>query len=512
MPSPLILTTHNPPFQNQVVLRIPAALIRRNLGEANPAFTHAEKGDFFRNLFNNKTMATRTYNTVPLQVAAFTFSVNSAADLSFTSERAMQSYVTKMAQVNLADPVLQGLVGADWAPVWGPVVWVNPSQQGTSLVADNTMACYYSPSQNLFIIAIAGTNPTSMFDWEKEDFDIASMVQWNTISTGSGSSSGYISTGSANGMTVLLGMQSESTTLLNALQSYIRTHSITGATIAVGGHSLGGALAPCLGLYLYDNLAALQLTGQTISVYAYAGPTPGDENFATYYNGRINGTTFTYSSQYNTIDVIPQGSVLAALATIPTIYGSNIPLPDNPLNTFLGVLTSGMQLASLAGSRTTGAQPYTQVSTNRTSFTAPFNSDVYNNCSDVLATEISLTRFYGVSSTYLSEMGNFVHYLYQAVAQHGPAYCGGTLSLPLPEIGNMSNVWTSQPVTGALGIDAFTTEYQLNLANNKPTDAAFDSGVARMIKKFTGVDLMTLQLPSKAETLSRMAEQEAVGQ
>jgi hypothetical protein len=254
------------------------------------------------------------------------------------------------------------------------------------------------------------------------------------------------------------------------------------------------------------------LPGQNISVYAYAGPTPGDKTFATYYNGRINRTTFTYSSQYNTIDVIPQGSVLANLATIPTIYGTNIVFQDSPENTFLGVLTTGLQLASLAGSRTTGATPYTQVSTNRTAFTAPFNSDVYNNCSSLVASEISLTSIFGVSSTYLSEIGNFINVLYQAVAQHGPAYCGGTLSLPLPELGEMSNIWTSQPVTGALGIDAFTIEYQLNLARNKPSTAAFDSGVVRMIKKFTGIDLANLPVPSKEEQLSRIAQQEVVGQ
>ncbi|HYJ06676.1 MAG TPA: hypothetical protein VEX43_16190, partial [Chthoniobacterales bacterium] len=250
-------------------------------------------------------MATPTY-TIEQQVAAFTFSVDSAADLSFASLADMQDYVLTIANVNLADPVIQGMLGSDWTLVWGPVVWINPAQQGTSLTVDNTMACYYSPSQKLFVIAVAGTNPTSMFDWEREDFDISSMVAWSTISPGSGSSStsGYISTGSSNGMNIiLLQMTEDGTSLLKALQSYIQTNNINGSTIVIGGHSLGGALAPCLGLYLFDNLAILQLAGQNIAVYAYAGPTPGDKVFATYYDSRINGTTFAYSSQYNTIDV-----------------------------------------------------------------------------------------------------------------------------------------------------------------------------------------------------------------
>ena len=454
-----------------------------------------------------KTLATPTYN-VKQQVAAFTFSVNSAADLSFASLADMQAYVTKISNVNLADTVIQGMLGSDWTPVWGPVVWINPAQQGTSLTADNTMACYYSPSQNLFVIAIAGTNPTSMFDWEKEDFDISSMVAWNTISPGSGSSStsGYISTGSSNGMNILLGMTAGGTSLLNALQSYIQTNKITGSTIAIGGHSLGGALAPCLGLYLFDNLATLQLTGQNIAVYAYAGPTPGEQVFAKYYNGRINGTTFAYSSQFNTIDVVPMGSVLADLATIPNIYGSNISFGDTPVNTFTGIIATGLQLASLEGGFSSGA-PYTQVSTNLTSFTGAFNSDVYTNCSSKVAALLADTKYLGVSSTYLSELGGFVSFLYQAAAQHGPAYCGGTISLPLPEFSNLKNIWTSQPVTGALAIDDFTVEYQSNLANNPPQNATFESGVARAIKHFTGIDLTNLQHVNKLDAVNQTGQQ-----
>lgn len=437
--------------------------------------------------------------TIPQQVAAFTFSVNSAADLSFSSLTAMQDYVTKISNINLADTTIQSYIGSDWTTVWGPVVWINPGQKGPNFVADNTMACYYSPSQKLFVIAIAGTNPSSMFDWEQEDFDITSMVQWSTISKGSGSNSGYISTASSNGMNVLLNMTSGGTTLISALQTYIQSNGISGATIAVGGHSLGGALAPCMGLYLYDNLSALQLTGQNIAVYAYAGPTPGNQNFATYYNGRINGTSFTYSSQYNTIDIIPMGSVLSTLAKIPTIYGTNIPFADTPNNTFTGVLATCMQLASLYGSVQGDGTPYTQVSNGLTSFTAPFNSDVYNNCSTGVAGMLALTKYLGVSADYMSELGNFVNFLYQAAAQHGPSYCGGTITLPI----SGSATWTSQPVTGALGIDDFTVEYQKNLTNNPPSSATFTSGVAIAIKKVTGIDLNNMAALTKAAELAK---------
>lgn len=449
--------------------------------------------------------------SVPQQVAAFAFSANSAANLSFASLADMQEYVTKISNVNLADSVIQGLIGSDWTPVWGPIVWINPSQHGTKLIADNTMSCYYSLSQNLFVIAVAGTNPTSMFDWEKEDFSIATMVKWSTVSPGSGSDSGYISTGSYTGITNLLNMVSQAAqgnTLLNALQNYIQSKGIKNSTIAIGGHSLGGALAPCLGLYMFDNLDKLGLSGQNIGVYAYAGPTPGGSAFAKYYDSKINGTTFTYSSQYNTIDAIPMGSVLADLATIPGIYGNNIPFKDSPVNTFAGIVTTGLQVASLAGKMSSGGGPYTQVSTNRTSFTAPFNSDVYTNCSSVIAEIIKATYLFGVSETYLSELANVVNFMYQVAVQHGPSYCGGTITLPMPD----AQPWVSKPVTGYLGIDDFTTEYQLNLKNYPPQNATFDSGIARTIQKLTGIDLTNSELFKNLQDMKSKSQQELLEQ
>ncbi len=423
----------------------------------------------------------------------------------------MQSFVTELSNTNLADPSLQGFVGSDWAPVWGPTVWVNPGQQGENLLVDNTLACYYSPSQKLFVIAIAGTDPSSMYDWGQEDFDITTTVPWNKISAGSGANSGNISTGTFNGINTLLNdMQSDGVSLVSALATYISTNSITGATIAVGGHSLGGALAPCMGLYLYDNLSTLKLTGQNIAVYAYAGPTPGDQKFANYYNGRIKGAAFTYSSLYNTIDVVPQAWVLSSLATIPTIYGNNIPFSDTPNNTFVGVLTTCMQLASLKASLSAGGSAYTQVASGRTSFPGAFNSDVYTNCSTKVAAFLKDSQYLGVSQTYIAELGAVVNFLYQAAAQHTPAYFGGTISLAQPTILDPQHIWTSQPIKGQLGIDGYTLEYQKNRAASIPTTATFVGDATLAIKKITGLDLHDTGALSKALAAKNAEEPAAV--
>lgn len=433
--------------------------------------------------------------TVAQQIATFTFSVNSAADFTFATLADMQAFVSKIASVNLSDTTIQGFIGSDWTTVWGPVVWVNPSQTGTSLVADNTMACYYSPSQNLFVIAIAGTDPSSMFDWRSEDLAIDSMVQWSSISAGASWGSGYISTASANGLNILLNeMTASNVSLLSALQSYIQNNNISSATIAVCGHSLGGALAPCLGLYMHDNLSSLGLSGQNISVYAYAGPTPGNESFANYYQGQIDGTTLSYSSQYNSLDIIPLGMAPADLASIPSIYdfkggipSESSPVVEAPANTFVGLLSCMLQAAGTMALRSDlfGGN-YTQVSTNLVANTGTFNTDVDSNCAQSVANLISAT-FY--NTTYNVQFSNLIRFLYQAPTQHGPAYCGGTITLPNPTLLDSKNTYTSKPITGFLGIDGFTVEYQANIANNPPTNAQFESSVSRILKRTTGIDL-----------------------
>lgn len=441
--------------------------------------------------------------TVPQQVAAFTLSVGAAAGGKFDSLADMQTYATKLSKINQSDTVIQGFMGSDWITIWGPVVWVNPAQGVREFVVDNTMACYYSSSQSLFVLAIAGTNPASVYDWGQEDVDIKALVPWTNICPISGPDSGNISTGTRNGMKALLGMQSGGFSMVSALVAFIKKQNIAGATIALGGHSLGGALAPCMGLYLCDNRVALELDNpnlakQKIAVYAYAGPTPGDYKFADYYASRIKDASIAYSSVYNEIDIVPQAWGLETLKTIPTIYSGNIPFEDAPNNTFFGVLATNMQLSSLqAGAQLKPLTWYAQVK-GRVAFKANFNSDVYNNCSTQVA---ALLAGLPVDKTYMAELGALVNVLYQADAQHNASYFGGVIYLPLPIKENSKNIWKSQPVKGYLGIDAYTVEYQKNLVANPPPTATFVSSAALAIKKLIGIDLYDMAALSAAQEL-----------
>jgi len=426
----------------------------------------------------------------------------------------MQKYVTKLLNINLSDTVMQGFMGSDWIAVCDPIVWVNPAQCGDKLMVDNTIACYYSASQNLFVLAIAGTNPGSMFDWGQEDVDIKSIAPWTDVCPVSGPTSGNISTGTRNGMNALLSTQSNGLSMVSALTAYIKKNSISGATIAVGGHSLGGALAPCMGLYLYDNRVALGLDNpglakQKIAVYAYAGPTPGDQTFAAYYESRIDGSSFAYSSVYNTLDIVPQAWALDTLQTIPTIYAGKIPFKDTPNNTFFGVLAANMQVSSYRAGGPPFKEQYTQVAKGRQPFTAEFNSDVYNNYSNIIADVLFLLPKV-VDKTYMAQLGALLNVLFQADAQHTASYFGGAIYLPQPTKEDKKHLWKSKPVKGYLGIDGYTLEYQNNLAANPPPTATFGSSAAVAIKKIMGIDLCDLAALSTAEELKTAEDPAAV--
>lgn len=87
------------------------------------------------------------------------------------------------------------------------------------------------------------------------------------------------------------------TTLLQALRELVSVQT-TGPTIYVTGHSLGGALATTVSLYL-----AVQSwnPAPTFQVYTFAAPTAGDADFATAFNTQFPTATCVWS-QY---DIVP---------------------------------------------------------------------------------------------------------------------------------------------------------------------------------------------------------------
>lgn len=232
----------------------------------------------------------------------------------------------------LADaPAVRG----EWELVWGPVVYTFPF----STYSDNTMFVVRSTTQpDTYTIAIAGTNSKSFSDWLIEDFWIVPLEEWpygdppDELDT-------KISKGTATGLDALQGMLPLSGIpgACQLLIEYLRAAVAAASgpvTIHVTGHSLGGALAPTLALWLIDTQGTDARGGgvpwdpeskATVSCTAFAGPSAGNGDFATWSNQRMPGDQLLVVD--NSLDVVPHAWNTTTLMEIPFLYLPKYRLP-----------------------------------------------------------------------------------------------------------------------------------------------------------------------------------------
>ncbi|MEM9545826.1 MAG: hypothetical protein AAGA77_07630 [Bacteroidota bacterium] len=409
-----------------------------------------------------------SYNKIQ-NIHSFSFSVNSAEGITFypsgrqSAFEVMQKYVTKVSRDILKNAQVQGYIGSDWKPVWGPIVW-SKDQNNTTAHSDNTMGAYYSPSQKLFVVAVAGTNPISSYGWIDEDFDVLTTVEWNDV-TGKGS--GSISQGTYTGLNILLNMTDPSQknkTLLVALKDFVKSNSINHAEIAVAGHSLGGALSPTLALYLSDKKSEWDPNdGIHVSTFPTAGPTPGNETFANYYEDQINERKITYLSLYNPIDCVPQAWVIDNLASIPKLYEDHIPSDENPV---ISTLVTGAAMASIDGAHYNNFlfDYYKQVTPFQALRGASFDTSIDN----IVKDKLKWYYKYLLPSSlepYFQDLVNVVRFAAQAAVQHTSAY------------------------DELLNITDFMTEYKAIVAQDTPTQSDIRYPINEAIKRAIKVDL-----------------------
>ena len=201
-----------------------------------------------------------------------------------------------------------------WTRVWGPAVGQVPG----STVADNVMFVA-SNGANQLVVSIAGTNPGSAFDVVVEDLFVVLQVPWLW-----GSDAGKIAFGTLSGL-ALLQVITPGASLPGAgktIQNFLKGAVTAATTITTCGHSLGGALSPALALWLKDTQSAWDTDGNaTILCQPSAGPTPGDGDFATYYDASLGSQT---TRVHNAIDMVPHAWNETDLSAIPTLYVPNI--------------------------------------------------------------------------------------------------------------------------------------------------------------------------------------------
>jgi len=207
---------------------------------------------------------------------------------------------------------MQDKIGT-WSVVWGPALYFKDASGNP----DNIMYVAQQAGTSNYVIGIAGTNFANTFDFVYEDLGVLGTVPWMLLGAPAGAA---ISDGTYLGLANLLNTPASAETLQAGvkIQDFLAAESKKGAlNLAVAGHSLGGALAPTLALYL-QNVSLLWDASKksTVMTMPVAGPTPGNKIFADYLNATVKVDGF-----YNDRDVVPHVWAASDLSDLATLYG-----------------------------------------------------------------------------------------------------------------------------------------------------------------------------------------------
>ncbi len=223
----------------------------------------------------------------------------------------------------LDDPAVRKLIGV-WTIVWGPGIYAK------SLAGPNkSLNCMFIavPEQDpaLAVVAIAGTNGSSLMDWVVEDFNVLRKVRWPY---GSSALKPQISAGAMYGLDKLVKMKAADAVGNPPVTAREFLAGGSFAKIMVTGHSLGGALSPCYTLYLDETRPAWDPSQSVaLSCLTTAGPTPGDISFSHYYDTRLKASTRRI---WNMMDVAPHAYNTLRLGQIPNLYAPQLYSPRSP--------------------------------------------------------------------------------------------------------------------------------------------------------------------------------------
>ena len=195
-----------------------------------------------------------------------------------------------------------------WRVVWGPAL--NPDRSNLAYAAQNR-------ETGQIAVSIRGSDFSFWLDWV-QDLAVIRLVPYNEFVPTAGSTA-QIAVGTAIGLRQLLRMQDGTKSLEGFLTA------AAGTPILITGHSLGGclasALAPCVANWVSG--------ASGLSVYTIAAPSPGNADFAFYYNTLFtlqsgNSTAFRF---FNSLDVVP--NAWASLETVETYYPPLVPCPSD---------------------------------------------------------------------------------------------------------------------------------------------------------------------------------------
>ncbi|MCW2244691.1 hypothetical protein M2352_000282 [Azospirillum fermentarium] len=173
-----------------------------------------------------------------------------------------------------------------WDIVWGPCVYLAPgcNEATNAMFVAKTTDTSVTPNVSTYVVAIAATNPASLYDWIDEDAQVEAslMVPWPlpkpytyvhvshpVVDAGSP----FISAGTALGISNLLNNVKPAGG--PGIADFLAQAANPNDTVIFAGHSLAGALTPTLAFHLYPDGAAGSGWKQVL-VLPTAGATPGN--------------------------------------------------------------------------------------------------------------------------------------------------------------------------------------------------------------------------------------------
>lgn len=353
---------------------------------------------------------TTTYDIVQTSFV-FSFLANSASNTTGTpAALAAQLNGNITNYISSAGTSLAGV--SDWEIAWGPGIYQASGDQ----MADNAAVVVFSPTLNVYVLAIAGTNPEDPYDWIIEDLEVGPklMVNFPVALTAkptpidADTSVAQVSLGTALGiyyvMTSTVGASTN--TNFTQLQAYLSTlEPKAGATLIVAGHSLGGALSATLGLELVTSIGtnlSSNWAASNILTLSTAAPSPGNGAFSTLWASKLpvtsaanvvpnlplnpgNQITSFNAPVWDTYDVVPHAwQNIYALTdnnafyfygpTIKTLQSQATELQESAAPGWVNGLEVALATAQLAG--TGGGM---NALPNRVSFTATFPVEIRTN-------------------------------------------------------------------------------------------------------------------------------------
>src|ERR1700733_9901813 len=192
--------------------------------------------------------------------------------LAYVEENRIASQQQMISEINAG---LDEAGYKSWQVAWGPALNADRS---------NLLYAVRNSETGQFAVSIRGSDFSFWLNWI-EDLATIRLVPYDEF-VPSASKTAQIAFGTAVGLRQLLGMRDGT----KSLETFL-TAAPEGTPILITGHSLGG----CLASVLAPCVASWVGSTSSVSVYTVAAPSPGNEDFAAYYN-----MMFTLQSGYST--------------------------------------------------------------------------------------------------------------------------------------------------------------------------------------------------------------------